>query len=73
MVVATGLAAGVLALVGPRWTALVRQVHGKLVPRLCDAGGLLLIGTGVFLASAWLLRLPELTLLLPRWLQRERS
>jgi putative peptidoglycan lipid II flippase len=65
MVAASIAAALVLALVRPVWTAWSSRFPG-IVGHVFETGGLLTIGTGAFLAAAWLLRLPELTLLRPR-------
>jgi putative peptidoglycan lipid II flippase len=70
-VVAGGLTAAVLALVGPWWSSVAERVSGTLLARLCETGGLLGIGTLVFLTLAWALRLEELWLLLPRRLRRD--
>ncbi len=69
MVLVGGVTAAVLALAGPGWTSIARHVHGTLAVRLCETGGLLVIGTAVFMGVAWLLRLRELRLLLPRRLR----
>lgn len=70
-IVAGGLTAAVLALVGPWWSSITERVSGTLLARLCETGGLLGIGTLVFLTLAWALRLEELWLLLPRRLRRD--
>ena len=74
MAVVGAVTAAVLALVGPRWTALARHIHATLASRLCETAGLLVIGTAVFVAVAWVLRLHELSLLVPRrWLGRRAT
>jgi murein biosynthesis integral membrane protein MurJ len=66
MVVAGAAAAAVLALLGPVWSRWTGHIPGRLLARLCETGGLLALGTAVFLAAAWTLRLHELNLLRPR-------
>ncbi len=66
MLVATGVAAAVLVGVAPAWLALARGLPGVLLARCVETFGLLAAGTAAFLAAAWLLRLNEVRLLLPR-------
>jgi putative peptidoglycan lipid II flippase len=70
MVVAGVVTVVVLALLGPLWTRWMGHVPNRLLARLCETGGLLVVGTAVFLAAAWALRLHELNLLLPRRVAR---
>jgi len=66
MVVA-GAAAGVtVVLVHPHWMHVAELVHRPLFTRSIETFGLLGLGTAVFLAVAWVLRLHELELLIAR-------
>jgi putative peptidoglycan lipid II flippase len=73
MAVVGGVTAIVLALSGPHWARLTSHVPGRFIARLCETGGLLVIGTAAFLAAAWALRLHEVSLLVPRRFLRRRT
>jgi putative peptidoglycan lipid II flippase len=72
--VLAGLVTGVvLATVQPSWTRLAGQLQARLASRVCETLGLLLIGAVAFAVLAWLLRLPELELLVWRGRKRQET
>jgi putative peptidoglycan lipid II flippase len=61
----SGLMAGsLLAWIKPGWAGVVDRVPPGVLARLVETFGLLAIGSGAYLVSAWLLRLREVRLLL---------
>jgi peptidoglycan biosynthesis protein MviN/MurJ (putative lipid II flippase) len=57
----------------PLWENLATGVPRAFVGRALVALGPLAVGTVVFLACSWLLRLPEVGLLMPRRLRRKKG
>jgi putative peptidoglycan lipid II flippase len=66
MLLAGGAAAAVVLLLRSPWTALARGVPGTVLSRGVETLGLLAIGGTTYVLAAWILRLPELRLLLAR-------
>lgn len=65
LVAAVAGAAAVLA-AWPLLAEVAVLIPGRIGPRAVETLGLLSLGSGVFLLAAWLLRLPEVALLLAR-------
>jgi putative peptidoglycan lipid II flippase len=66
MVVAGAAAGAAVVLVHPYWMKVAGLAQRPLFTRSIETFGLLALGTGVFLAAAWVLGLHELELLLAR-------
>jgi putative peptidoglycan lipid II flippase len=66
MVAAAAITVLVLAAIQPWVAPWLSRIPGKLLSRAIETLGLLGLGTGAFLAAAWLLRLHEVRLLLAR-------
>lgn len=73
MLAAGGLTALVLFLVQPFWAATAQHVPGRVVSRAFETLGLLGIGSAAFLVAAWLLRLREVSLLVPWYRKSKRD
>lgn len=73
-IVLAGVVTGVLvAAVQPGWGALTAHVPSRLAARAAETLGLLMIGTGVYVGAAWLMRLHEIALLWPRRWRRSAA
>lgn len=66
MLICAGAAAVALAALRPTWSAWAAALPGKWAARGFETVGLLIIGTGLFLVAARLLKLGEVAMLLPR-------
>ena len=64
MLLCAGLAGAAVWLLESPAANLAARIPGRVGPRAAEVMGLLAVGCGVFLVAAWLLRLPEVTLLL---------
>lgn len=71
MLVAAGITAGVLVGLQPLWGRIAMAVHVRLLGQAMAALGPLGVGSAVFLGAAWVLRLREVRLLLPRLRRRK--
>lgn len=73
MLLCVGTTAVVLAGVQPVWSAWAAVLQSKWAARGVETLGLLLIGTGVFLLAGRLLKLGEVSMVLPRRWRRARA
>lgn len=64
MLIAAGACAVTLLALRPLTPQIAELLPGRVAPRALEALGPLVLGTAAFLAAAWLLKLPEVKLLL---------